>query len=1093
MTKTAPFMLSDGWLLAACALLLATASALSQQDLSPSSGWTLHPSHEAVKATLNPAKGLRGEDGFSLSYNFTGGSGFIVARHEFPSGGIDLPENFEFSFTLTGTGPSNNLEVKLLDAPDGNGSKLGDSVWWINRRNFEWPESPTRLNNKAKHFQFAWGPLNGAKIKRLGAIEVVVASSSGGQGTIHLTDLQFRALPVPSPYTGTPKATASTAAPDHPAAFAIDADAKSAWIDDDNAPAELTVDFGQPRDLDALRIDWATPARAFTVDSSDDGQKWLTIWTANPAATPVARSYADIPDTTARMLRISIAKSGAEPVGVADVRFLTNQSAATDNLGIMHLIASDLPPEAMPRYFTGRQSTWTVLGSPTGADETLINEEGDVELFRSGPMLSALLLRDGQPALRWTSASQRMDFDGVPTAIVERKADGLTLTTSAFSTDAETLVRYTLACTKGPASGRLALCIRPFQVNPPWQFLNAPGGLAKVRSIEQAQRFTVINGERRIMLPDGCAGFTALGFDQGEAASQLFLTPELTATNDSVTDPHNAASAAVFYPFQLDTGESNSWLVRIQHKPERKLQDARAHDHRSPTDPSLFNELRASERAHWSMLDGFNFTLPPGYEQLQASIRASLAYILINRDGPGFQPGSRSYERSWIRDGALTSAALLEFGLTEEVKQFIDWYAAFQFPGGGIPCVVDRRGADPVTENDSHGQFIYALAEYHRYSHDDAFLLKHFAAVEKAVAHIEAERNKRKTAEFRSDTTRAEPGKPPVPFKALYGLMPESISHEGYSSKPMHSYWDDFFTLKGLRDAAEIARALSKPDQAALWEQAATDLAGCVKHSIALAQVAHGITYIPGCPELGDFDATSTTIAINPCDALNDLPREWYNATFDKWWESFVARRDGKQPYVDYTPYEWRIVGTLIMLGHRNRAWESLQWYMRDQLPPRSAGDTTAGGWLHWAEIVHNDRGAGKWIGDMPHTWVASDFLRSIRTMFVYEEPSPSPALSTLVLFAGIPAEWADAPEGVSFTGLRTPYGTLNASLKKVDGWYILHYDGLDQKNLPCRVRLAPPLAWPPKEHEITEGEGSQSTVGGGIDGITTSMTIRFR
>ena len=34
--------------------------------------------------------------------------------------------------------------------------------------------------------------------------------------------------------------------------------------------------------------------------------------------------------------------------------------------------------------------------------------------------------------------------------------------------------------------------------------------------------------------------------------------------------------------------------------------------------------------------------------------------------------------------------------------------------------------------------------------------------------------------------------------RLFFGLLPESISHEGYSSKPMHSYWDDFFALQGL-------------------------------------------------------------------------------------------------------------------------------------------------------------------------------------------------------------------------------------------------------------------------------------------------------
>ena len=47
--------------------------------------------------------------------------------------------------------------------------------------------------------------------------------------------------------------------------------------------------------------------------------------------------------------------------------------------------------------------------------------------------------------------------------------------------------------------------------------------------------------------------------------------------------------------------------------------------------------------------------------------------------------------------------------------------------------------------------------------------------------------------------------------KPFYGLLPQSISHEGYSAKPMHSYWDDFFALRGFKDAAFIAKELDKP------------------------------------------------------------------------------------------------------------------------------------------------------------------------------------------------------------------------------------------------------------------------------------------
>lgn len=44
--------------------------------------------------------------------------------------------------------------------------------------------------------------------------------------------------------------------------------------------------------------------------------------------------------------------------------------------------------------------------------------------------------------------------------------------------------------------------------------------------------------------------------------------------------------------------------------------------------------------------------------------------------------------------------------------------------------------------------------------------------------------------------------------RAHYGLITESISHEGYSEKPMHSYWDDFFVMKGFKDAVDIQKFL---------------------------------------------------------------------------------------------------------------------------------------------------------------------------------------------------------------------------------------------------------------------------------------------
>ncbi|HET9131247.1 MAG TPA: coagulation factor 5/8 type domain-containing protein, partial [Terriglobia bacterium] len=317
-----------------------------------------------------------------------------------------------------------------------------------------------------------------------------------------------------------------------------------------------------------------------------------------------------------------------------------------------------------------------------------------------------------------------------------------------------------------------------------------------------------------------------------------------------------------------------------------------------------------------------------------------------------------------MRDGAMSSAALLRFGMRDEVKRFIGWYAGYQFENGMIPCVVDRRGPDPVPENDSHGEFIYACMEYFRFTKDTTFLRQEWPHIVGAVDYIQALRSQRMTKEY-------EGGK-----RAFYGLVPESISNEGYSAKPMHSYWDDFFALKGVRDAAAAALALGER----LKHEEYDSIAGAFQHdldtSIVLSMKAHAIPYIPGCVELGDFDATSTSIALFPCNAQSWLPPSSLDSTFDKYYRWFMQRQKGEIPWDAFTPYEIRTVGTFVRLGEKERANMLLDWFLAFQRPEA---------WNGWAEVVWHNPDEAKFIGDMPHSWVGSDFINAFRSMFAYE------------------------------------------------------------------------------------------------------------
>ena len=354
-----------------------------------------------------------------------------------------------------------------------------------------------------------------------------------------------------------------------------------------------------------------------------------------------------------------------------------------------------------------------------------------------------------------------------------------------------------------------------------------------------------------------------------------------------------------------------------------------------------------------------------GAPEIGDTIRTNLAYTLIHRDGPALQPGSRSYERAWIRDGALMSSLLLRLGHADVAKQFAEWFATFQYENGKVPCCVDRRGADPVPENDSHGELIFLVAEIERYTHDAGFVKKLRPHVEAAARYIN---------ELRSQN-----------HGEFEGLVTESISHEGYSAKPVHSYWDDFFALKGLEDADYVGAAA--PSGTATAEGSGShifrrDLEASIRRTID----KHQLDYVPASVELADFDPTSTSIAISPLGLLSLFPERELRRTYEKYLTA-IAR-----PRADYTPYEMRNIGALIRLGERNRALQLIDRFLLDRRPRE---------WNQWAEVVRTEYRKAGFVGDMPHAWIASDFTRSILDAIAYERED-----GTLVIGAGVPKRW---------------------------------------------------------------------------------------
>lgn len=963
-----------------------------------------------VSLKIAPDAGFSGQS-MRMDFDFKGGGGYAIARIPVA---LDVAGNYQFTFRIRGNTPPNTLEFKLLDD-----SK--DNVWWVNARNYDFPKDWRKVVYKKRHIQFAWGPLGGGELKKVAYVEFVITAATGGKGSVWVDD--FRYMPLPDADAQPPKPEISVSSNPSGKDWIQDGKSETAWLSATGSQS-VTLNLKQPREFSALTLQWKGPdfARNYRILGKNGDEDWRVLVDMKGADGGQDDFY--LPESEATALRIEMLPgNGAHRFALAEVQIHPPDYAFTHTEFFRNL-AKQAPRGAYPKYWLDEASYWTIVGGSGDTKEGLINEEGSVEVDKRFSIEPFVQLQNGTKRA-WADAThmQALEDDYLPMPTVTRTMPGLTLAVTTFADgnpEATTLyLRYRLKNTGSVRKqGDLQLAIRPFQVNPHWQFLNLPGGFSPIETLRRSgSEVQVISRENGTTTPvrmlTAGARFQAFAFGQASVLDRKF------PLQTSVTDVNRFATGILSYAFNLGAGqESEFWLAVPMHA-------------QSPVATSAAAAQTAFTRTKtwWkNRLDQIGLSLPPD-DEVGKTIRANLAYLLINRDKARIQPGSRSYDRAWIRDGSLSSSALMQFGFNEEVKAFAEWYATFQHENGYVPCCVDDRGGDPVPEHDSHGQLIFLIADYYRYNHDVDFLRRMFPHVIKAVHVINELRGQRRTEAYQT------PEK-----QVFFGLMPESISHEGYSAKPMHSYWDDLFALKGLRDAVWIAEVLGETTSATQFKSDLDAFQHDFRASIVLTMQQHNINYMPGCAELGDFDATSTTVALDPVDVTDlDVPMDALRNTFARYADFFNRRMNGTEKWEGMTPYEWRTVGSFVRLNQPEQAHAILRWFWTISRPA---------GFRHWAEVVWHDPKMPRFIGDMPHTWVGSDFLRSVRNFLIVEHND------RLVYAPALLPEWVKDPHGVGIEAMPTRFGRATYHVQRTADGKTIRVQLKSVPNAPAGIAL---------------------------------------
>jgi hypothetical protein len=973
-------------------------------DLSP---WHAGAS-DGVTASIHEAEGPPGA-ALRLDFDFSGTAGYAVADRSLP---FDLPANYEISFYMRADAPVNNFQFKLTDA-------AGDNVWWFSRPNFAFPRQWQQIRVRKRQVEFAWGPTTDRALKHVARIEFVVAAGlGGGAGSVWVSRLAVRELPPVPDVWPAPAANATSSKPGTEPSLAVDGRLATAWRSDpaSGAAQDLTLDFGQRREFGGVVLHWVDRefAAIYEIQVSDDGVQWRTLRSVSGASG--GSDVIALPGAESRYLRLAMQGGPVGAYGLTEVEVEGPDLGESPN-AFMEVVARNSPRGYFPRGFSGEQPYWTLVGVDGGSDSGLLSTDGVLEIGQGGFSVEPFVVADGTLTTWADIEAQSSLLDHyLPMPEVRWRQPQWELRMSAFASGARDrsrlIARYQLINLTGHRLPlELVLALRPFQVNPPTQFLNVVGGVSAIHDIAWDGAAFAVNDARKVYAlqrPDRVGAFSS-----DPAALPKALAHSAWAGATRAHDAFGYAAGA--FGYKLDLAPHGSRTIELV---------APLSDDGATPDPRrgwgrawVASEYHAAVAAWRAKLNRVSLRVPPAGQPLVDALRTSLANILMTRDGPMLRPGTRSYARSWIRDGAMMSESLLRLGDAGVAAEYLRWYAPYQFASGKVPCCVDRRGADPVPENDSAGEFIFLAAEVYRYTRDRTLLEAMWPHIAAAARYLDTLR-----LSERGDANLAPER------HSFYGLLPASISHEGYSEKPMHSYWDDFWALKGYDGAIDAADALGHDAEAERLRGERAGFRNDLLGSLRQATAAHGIRYLPGAAELGDFDPASTAIVFAPRGDIGAIPPELVRPTFERYWREFVDRRDGKTAWDAYTPYEMRIVGTFVRLGWRERAQALLAFFLADRRPVA---------WNQWAEVVGHDAGKPRFVGDMPHGWVASDFIRATLDLFAYERE----AGSAMVLAAGIPESWLGG-DGIAVKSLRTPYGPISYTLRDDGAHLALRIEG---------------------------------------------------
>ncbi|HEX8100280.1 MAG TPA: hypothetical protein VF660_08785 [Actinomycetota bacterium] len=631
---------------------------------------------------------------------------------------------------------------------------------------------------------------------------------------------------------------------------------------------------------------------------------------------------------------------------------------------------SFVPRGQLPFAANITHRNWTTVGNPEFPGKAIVDPAGLVTPWLDGWSLDWWVgTREG-----WRFPSRERELrqtlvDHVPVVETVMPVGGGEAVQRVFAVSEDQNLVVAEVENRTAHRIEVAFALRPYN----------PEGLAVVRQIELRGHTVMTDGRPAVFLPDAPTRFLVSSFAHGDTA-RLVDKGRLAAEPGTIKDPEGLLQAASIY----DVGPGQSVRVamplevrgrtRTMAIGRQRLSRASATPAPAP-DVSVLRRARsvASEWGDRLRKEGMQVELPDA--KLQAAVDANRASLLLFHEGEEITSGPFTYRGFWFRDAAYQLAALDRWGFHREAERVLRSYPDRQRRSGSF--------TDGAKEWDAAGAAIWTIAEHHRFTNDPDFVEELAPSVRQATRWLS-----RKLA------ARSRAG---VGFR---GLLPAGIAPDHLGPFDVY-YWDDFWALRGLRDAAELFRLAVRPDngtpqspetakaaRAARAADATADrLQKALFESIERTALKLGRRIIPAGPRRGvDAGMVANLVAVWPLHLLAPT-NPWVVVSLDAIRQEFMvgdalfqgASQTGLSTYLTL-----QLAFAELESGDPS-AWERLQW-MLDVATPT----------FTWPEAIHPNLGTGC-SGDGHLGWASAEFLSFVRNVLVRETTEGALALMSLL------------------------------------------------------------------------------------------------